>query len=137
MALRLTRPDSVESAVAEFDLLGRNDFLKKYGFGRAREYFLLANGRLYDSKAICGAAFGIENPNDGPLRPADFSGGESTVAQQLESLGFTVVRGGGVTDPDPKPLVLEESRNPTASSAQRNPAWERDELILALTSPHI
>ena len=42
---------------------------------RARAYFLYENGRYYDSKAIVGVAHGYEFPEEGPLHPADFSGG--------------------------------------------------------------
>lgn len=47
--------------------------------------------RLYDSKAIVGAAFGYQFPDRGPLDAAAFSGGEATVKRKLEELGFEVV----------------------------------------------
>jgi hypothetical protein len=37
-----------------------------------------------------GAAHGYQFPNKGPLRAADFSGGDATVKAKLEQLGFTV-----------------------------------------------
>jgi hypothetical protein len=40
----------------EFDSLGREEFLAKYGFGEARSYFLVRDGKAYDSKAVVGAA---------------------------------------------------------------------------------
>ena len=61
--LDLTSHDAVLRAVAEFDALGRDAFLAKYGFRRARGYFLLRDGRSYDSKAIAGAAHGTSIPN--------------------------------------------------------------------------
>jgi putative restriction endonuclease len=84
---------AVLAAIAEYDALGQATFLAKYGFGAARSYFLLHDGRRYDSKAIMGAAHGYAFPAQGPLRAADFSGGEATVARKLEQLGFTVERG--------------------------------------------
>ena len=48
------------------------------------------NGRRYDSKAIAGAAHHYAVPTAGPLKPADFSGGEASVGRVLERLGFTV-----------------------------------------------
>jgi 5-methylcytosine-specific restriction enzyme A len=95
---------SVLAAVAEFDRLGREAFLKATGFGPARAYFLRHDGKLYDSKAIVGYAHGVSTGV--PLGPKDFSGGDKTVAQRLETLGFTV-------------LNLDR------------PDWTRDELILA------
>lgn len=49
----------VRAAVAEYDRLGRDTFLRSTGFGRARAYYLEHEGRLYDSKAIVGYAHGI------------------------------------------------------------------------------
>ena len=70
--------------------MSRDEFLRATGFGRARSYFLEHDGRLYDSKAVAGYAHGISVGE--PLGPADFSGGENTVARQLEKLGFTMLR---------------------------------------------
>jgi hypothetical protein len=93
MALNeLSDPEAVRRAMAEFDLLGRAAFLQRYGFGKSRDYLLSEAGRLYDSKAIVGAAFGYQFPDRGPLKSADFNGGENTVQRKLEELGFTVER---------------------------------------------
>ena len=77
----LTR-EGVLAAVVEFDELGQDEFLRKYGFSKAKSYFLEVGGKLYDSKAIAGAALG--------MAPRDFSGGDQTVAKRLEALDFTV-----------------------------------------------
>jgi hypothetical protein len=90
----LTDPAAVEAAMNEFDRVGRDAFLRKYGFGPSRTYFVRRDGKLYDSKAIVGAAHGYQYPQKGQLRADDFSGGENTVGAQLEALGFSVeVRG--------------------------------------------
>ena len=95
----LTSARAVEQAIAEFDRLKREPFLTKYGFGQAREYFVRHENRLYDSKAIVGAAFGYQYPDRGPLKPSDFSGGEATVQTKLEELGFEMVVVKPVTPP--------------------------------------
>lgn len=103
----LTDPNAVQRAVREFDELGRDQFLSKYGFGKSRSYFLIEAGRSYDSKAIAGAAHGYQHPTLGPLGSKDFSGGDATVRARLEALGFTVV----VTEPKTapsRPLTLFE-----------------------------
>lgn len=92
MGLADLTSESILQAVEEFDRLGREEFLSRYGFGPARSYFLDHAGRLYDSKAIAGAAHGYALPGLGPLRPADFSGGEATVGRRLTALGCTVTR---------------------------------------------
>lgn len=86
----LSERDSVLNAIREFDDLGRERFLAKYGFRPAHTYHLQLEGRAYDSKAIVGAAHGYEFPDQGPLAPRDFSGGDATVRRKLEELGFTV-----------------------------------------------
>jgi predicted RNA-binding protein with PUA-like domain len=88
----LTSRQAVLDAIAEFDRLGRDVFLDKYGFGRAREYFLVVGGREYDSKAIAGAAHGYQFPRDGALDADAFSGGDATVRRKLAELGFSVER---------------------------------------------
>ena len=46
MALALRDREAVFHAVAEFDQLGREAFLKKYGFGKAKEYYLRLDGEV-------------------------------------------------------------------------------------------
>ena len=86
----LTSRQAVLQAIEEFDRLGREAFLAKYGFGKARQYFLIHDGRRYDSKAILGVALGFQFPGLGPLKPSEFSGGDATVKRKLEELHFTV-----------------------------------------------
>lgn len=85
---------AVQAALDEFLRLGRTGFLARYGFGKSRDFLVRDphSGILCDSKAIVGAAWGHQFPQQGPLRPADFSGGAAAVEQKLRSLGFDVVR---------------------------------------------
>src|SRR6266478_763457 len=106
----LTEPTAVIKAIEEADALGRKAFPDKYGFGPSREYFLQHNGNLYDSKAIVGAAYGFQYPAEGPLKPSDFSGGDSTVRTKLEELGFKVV----VSPKGPSTVALLQERLETA-----------------------
>lgn len=108
----LTDPSAVFTAIAEYDRLGSDFFLARYGFNPARSYFLVHDGKRYDSKAIAAAAVGFQFPADGPLTANEFSGGEATVRRKLESLGFRVE-------------VLDNRPN-------TNPHWIREETVLAL-----
>ena len=81
---------AVKRAMQEFDDLGRDEFLARYGYGRAREYLLVVGGKRYDSKAIAGVALKYQAGAGQPLKSADFSGGLKTVAAKLEDLGFRV-----------------------------------------------
>lgn len=96
MAHRLTR-EAVELAIAECRDLGRKAFREKYGFGGARDYFLVVGDENYDSKAIVGAAYGYL-PGGQPLGPADFSGGIADAAGQLIALDYEVLTPGQNAD---------------------------------------
>jgi hypothetical protein len=87
----LTSRSAVLQAISEFEQLGREGFLKKYGYGPAHRYFLEHNARHYDSKAIVGVAYGYQFPQRGPLQNSEFSGGQRTVQRRLEELGFTLM----------------------------------------------
>ncbi|MFD8149773.1 HNH endonuclease [Streptomyces sp. NPDC059720] len=92
MALADISRTDVLKAIEECDRLGRDAFLKAYGFRRARTYLLVHDGRHYDSKAIVGAAHGFL-PGQRPLPPdaKGFSGGAEHAARLLGRLGFDVV----------------------------------------------
>ncbi|MFI1936474.1 HNH endonuclease [Streptomyces purpureus] len=95
---------SVLKAIAEYDELGQVGFLAKYGFGEARSYVVVHDGREYDSKAIAGVAHHWDQGR--ALRPDEFSGGKEHAAAWLKLAGFQV-------------------------KAVKNPDWARDEIILA------
>jgi putative restriction endonuclease len=82
------QPQHVRQAAAEFDQLGQEEFLARYGFGPARRYLLIIGGREYDSKAVLGAAYG--HATGRPLRSAEFSGGTLGAARVLRALGFEI-----------------------------------------------
>ncbi len=105
----LTDPVAVTKALDEFDRLGRDEFLAKYGFGPSKEYFLRRNNKLYDSKAVVGAAYGYQHPDDGPLNYNEFSGGQYQVQRLLENLGFEVI-----VQPLGRPPLNEDTSNLTA-----------------------
>ncbi|MFE9661976.1 HNH endonuclease [Streptomyces sp. NPDC005955] len=86
----VTRTEVLQ-ALAEYDRLGRDAFLDRYGFHRARTYLLVHAGRSYDSKAVLGAAHGFL-PGRRPLRARDLSGGADHAVRVLRALGFEVVR---------------------------------------------
>jgi 5-methylcytosine-specific restriction protein A len=89
MALNDITSEAVLAAIAEFDRLGREEFLSRYGFGPARRYLLVYRGAEYDSKAIAGAAHGYL-PGRQPLTAAEFSGGVAAAVGVLRRLGFDV-----------------------------------------------
>ncbi len=68
----LTDKNAVISALDEFVEIGRDAFLKKYGFGKSREYLVRYGEHLCDSKAILGAAHGYQHEQLGPLSHDEF-----------------------------------------------------------------
>ncbi|MER7834051.1 HNH endonuclease [Streptomyces sp. NPDC095602] len=96
--------EGVLKAIAEYDRLGPDRFLEKYGFKKARSYVVVHDGRQYDSKAIAGVAHQWDHGR--PLKPDEFSGGREHAVAWLEQAGFQV-------------------------KAVNNPDWARDEIILA------
>jgi hypothetical protein len=87
---KIKHRESILRAIKEYETLGRDRFLERYGFRPARSYFLVHGGKFYDSKAIVGVAFGYENPSHGPLKSPEFDGGRWAVKKWLEELGFEV-----------------------------------------------
>lgn len=98
---------AILDAVAEFDRIGRAEFLEEHGYREAERYYLEVNGRLYDSKAIVGVAHKYQFPAEGALVSADFSGGASTVQRKLEDLGFRVVQRHKTSIGSPMTTALE------------------------------
>jgi hypothetical protein len=124
MTLAYITREAVVAAISEFDALGRDAFLDKYGFGPARSYFLIHEGKRYDSKAIAGAAHGFVSGN-AAMTPTDFAGGERTVKAKLTSLGFIVEGPTEAADlPDPGP------REPRYWAFFANPAIYKIEAAL-------
>lgn len=103
MSLREVTREAVLAAIEEHDR--DPEAFRKYGFGSARSYLLVHDGREYDSKAVVGVAHGYL-PGKEALSPAEFSGGEATVGTLLRDLGFEI-------------------------RSRRSPAWLEAELVLA------
>jgi 5-methylcytosine-specific restriction protein A len=81
---------SIQSAIKEYDDLGQESFLSKYGYKKSKDYELVYNEKEYDSKAIVGVAFKYEYPTENPLTFNEFSGGLITVVKLLRKLDFDI-----------------------------------------------
>lgn len=104
MAKGLISRDDILKTLEEYDALGRDTFLDRYGYREASTYLLVHEGKDYDSKAIAGVAH--KHQHGEPLTWNQFNGGLGQAVDWLKREGFKVV-------------------------ASRNPKWTRDELILA------
>ncbi|MFI0504768.1 HNH endonuclease [Streptomyces albogriseolus] len=127
MGLGDIRYEHVIAATEEFRRLGRDVFLRTYGFGRARSYELVLDGRRYDSKAIAGVAHGYATGDF--LSAADFSGGAATVARCLRELGFVVETGEPFSN---RAALLARLRNLKVSRGPGNPAPSRHQPLSLL-----
>ena len=81
---------AVLRAIEEFNQLGRDAFLRKYGRRGSDSYWIKHRGNHYDLKAIWGAAHvhaGMQQPH----RNLGTGQNSIQVKAQLERLGFTVV----------------------------------------------
>jgi hypothetical protein len=101
----LTSRDAVLAAIKEFQSLGRETFLRKYGFAPSRKFLISHEDGEYDSKAIAGVAYGHQFPDRGSLKAGDFSEGEETVRPVLEGLGFHIIDDNFEAGPDLRNVI--------------------------------
>ncbi|MDT0268249.1 HNH endonuclease [Streptomyces sp. DSM 44915] len=98
--------DAVLKALHEHDELGREAFHAKYGYDLAKSHVLIHERREYDSAAIAGAAHQWSADPGAALSPHEYAKARDHAASQLIGAGFKV-------------------------KVVKNPAWARDEIILA------
>ena len=114
---KVTDPDAVRAAVAECESLGREAFLERYGFGKARRFFLKIGRRRYDSKAIVAVAFRHQYKG-APALENGFGGGERKVGTVLARMGFEVE--GMSRLPRTRPTLDAESLERQAAIVERD-----------------
>jgi len=117
MLSELHDDDAVKRAMAEFDEIGRDAFLRKYGFRSSRAYLIEYKGKNYDSKPILGAAFGYAFPQRGAMGPSDFKGGEAAAERKLRELGFVVTHISHANPPNRYLLKLNADEIPSSNSS--------------------
>lgn len=91
---------AVNQAIEEYNRIGRNKFLAKYGFKKSRDYFIRVENDLIDSKPILGAAVGYARPDLGPLPHEEFSGGLAETVPVLKQLGYDLVDTSNASPPE-------------------------------------
>ena len=91
---------AVLRAIDEFDELGREAFLQRYGYNRSRHLWIVHEGRRYDLKAVWAAAH-VEPGTPLPVSMPKPSNSRHDVKPQLEKLGFTVKDSRKVLPPIP------------------------------------
>ena len=81
--------EAVLRAITEFDALGREGFLARYGYRRSRHLEIVHEGRRYDMKAVWAAAQ-VEPGTSPPVPMPKPNNSRHIVKPQIEKLGFTV-----------------------------------------------
>jgi len=116
----LTAPAAVHQALDLFDRMGREGFLAEYGFGPAKSYWLLRDGRTYDSKAIAGVAHLIQTGT--LLERNQFTGGLQGAAKTLVDLGFEITPHHNTTEATRESAAFEVLWNPN------NHIWDEEDF---------
>ncbi len=118
------RPEHVLLALEEFDRIGADEFLARYGFDPAGEFELLHNEASYDSLAVLGVA---HLRATGELAPSeDLSGGAEGAAEVLRGLGFSV---DGHAEQDPADATVDAADIGDEAARSAWAAAARDVLI--------
>ncbi|MBW8485518.1 HNH endonuclease signature motif containing protein [Actinomadura parmotrematis] len=116
--------DAVLQAIAECDREGRDAFRKTYGFHHSRDYVLVHEGVLYDTKPIAGVAHKYAAGR--PLKASEFSGGAKHAAGRLAKLGFEVTLAPG----DPAARLAEQIERLRVQSTEDGPARHQPIVLL-------
>ena len=88
MTLKDIRRESVIKAIEEFDDIGVEKMLSKYGGGPSTKWYIHYEGKRYDQKLICRAAHDLQKLGHLPSGLGTFKTGESR--RKLVALGFEV-----------------------------------------------
>lgn len=91
MAIPDVSADCVLAAIAEFDSLGRDAFLARYGFEPTDTPAVVHKGQEYDGVALLAGAQSHIAAGYAPLRPAEVIGREADVVRHFRQLGFAVI----------------------------------------------
>ena len=95
--------EAVLRAIAEFDRLGREPFLERYGYHRSRHLWIVHEGRCYDMKAVWAVAH-VDPGTPLPVPMPKPNHSRNVVKPQLEKLGFSV-EDGRTVEPPPSPVA--------------------------------
>ena len=117
MGLHEVTRDSVLDAVDEYDDLGRDGFLARYGFAGQVDVVLEYVGQKYDGMAVLAAGHGFLTGT--PLTSAELSDKEPEVAERLARLQFHVLCTPKVKAPT-RARKTAASRRATTSRASRS-----------------
>src|SRR3954452_9107141 len=79
----------VLAAIHEYDEVGQDEFLGRYGFAPSKDFVLRHANNSYDSKAVVGAALGYATGTAGTSE--EMTGGKTGATKTLRNLEFDVL----------------------------------------------
>ena len=79
----------VLAAIHEYDEVGQDEFLSRYGFAPSKDFVLRHANNSYDSKAIVGAALGLATGTPGTAE--EMTAGKTGATKLLRNLEFDVL----------------------------------------------
>ena len=112
MALGDLNLAALQQAVEEHDKLGRERFHAKHGYKPMLHQILAVNERLYDARAICGAAIHLSQPQSEHLDQGALNQSARRCREVLENFEFTVLDG------VPRHEILDDSGTPIRSACE-------------------
>ena len=89
MALRDIDKQMVEVSIKQFDCLGRDGMLDRYGGGASTRWYVYFNNRYYDQKLLLRGAHELGGLGSFPLGKKPFTAAQAT--KQLKFLGYCIV----------------------------------------------
>ena len=79
----------VLAAISEYDEVGQDEFLGRYGFAPSQEHVVRHANQSYDSKVLLGAALGYATGT--AATAAEFTSSKTAAAKVLRDLDFDVL----------------------------------------------
>src|SRR3954454_20523854 len=86
MSLTDVHQEHVLNAIEEFEVVGRETFLGRYGSAEASRYVVVYRGREYDSDALARSAHGFAQGRS--PRSSNLVSASKAIAAHLAKLGF-------------------------------------------------
>ena len=141
MELERIEEKDVFRAMEEYRRLGRDEFLNRYNFGRAKSRWVVHQGRSYDAKAIVGVAHGYARRDLGPLSGGNPFYKTNNARRVLKLLKFQVtpndsnptIPGDAADDSQFDPSSVRDTREQTERAIYRRRGQKRfrDALLAA------
>ncbi|MCR2791688.1 hypothetical protein NQ156_01260 [Microbacterium sp. zg.Y625] len=107
----LTDRSAVLWALEKFDRIGREAFLAEYRYRESLDYYLVHEGRHYDTKPVFAAAYKRQHGH----AATGVQGGKAAAARRLKELGFVITE---PSHPSPRNQRTHRARGAEVAASQ-------------------